>query len=187
MAHDVLGRCLQQPTTTSAAWESRTTLRWQVCVTLQLQPGQRLEYQWACGRGGGRLTAADTGWRLIHTEAECVYRNQNMGEYGWIILRSVVTFYIRFLSFENGPMCVDVSLFQVSGCWINPSWLTSLRRRPLATCRSSLTSTVLVGGPLMTARQWTGPESSRCRPWPMVSIRLDSNKSFVFFFKYLAE
>lgn len=39
-AHDVLERCLQQPTTTSAVWESPTTPRWQVCVILKLQLGQ---------------------------------------------------------------------------------------------------------------------------------------------------
>lgn len=54
----------------------------------------------------------------------------------------------------------------------------SSRRRPSATCRSSSTSTAPVGGPLMTARRWTDPESSPCRPWQMVSIRLDSNKYF---------
>lgn len=95
-AHDVPGRCLQQPTTTSAAWESRTTQRWQVCVTFQLQPGRRLEYQWACGR----MTAADAGWSLLHTEAESLHLSPNsdgLFEALWS------HFYFRPPSSENGP------------------------------------------------------------------------------------
>lgn len=40
MAHDVLERCLQQPTTTSAAWESLTTPKWQVGVIFKPCFGQ---------------------------------------------------------------------------------------------------------------------------------------------------
>lgn len=68
-----------------------------VCLTLEVQPGQRLEYQWACGRGGGRLTLADTAWRLIHRRQICIC--QNIGEFEQIILNSVVTFYIGLSSF----------------------------------------------------------------------------------------
>ncbi|KAF3842016.1 hypothetical protein F7725_023967, partial [Dissostichus mawsoni] len=39
-AHDVLERSLLQPTITSAAWESPTTPRWQVCIIFKLQFGQ---------------------------------------------------------------------------------------------------------------------------------------------------
>lgn len=74
-----------------------------VAGVCQLQPGRRLEYQWACGCGGGRVREAEAGWRLVHTQAESGELNQNVQEFGRIILNSVVTFYIRLSSFGKRP------------------------------------------------------------------------------------